>query len=234
MPEVYCTTRGGNLLEDAFKHFLVEEAGGDLYIVSPWISEVIFERRLVYHPYLDAESSIKALTQLARLGTVYIVTRYYDDVLSPSKMLSWQHIHRAFKESPTPFLRELYMEVVEEIKKVLDRIAALEKLTQVDNIYVRFDNRIHAKIYVGNKYAMLGSANFTTYALKNYNYECLLLIRRNENEELFEMVRSFAKRYFENASEKEECERAFLRRLERLGLYFNSLAEVKSALESQL
>mgnify|MGYP000347782792 CR=1 FL=1 len=231
MLEVYCSTQESKLLEEFFKRFLAEEAGRELYIISPWISEVRFERRLVYHPYLDAESSVEALAQLARLSNVYIVTRYYDDVLSPSRILSWQQIYKAYRESPTPTLEELYKEVIEEIKSVLIRIRTLERLSRIDNIHVRFNNRIHAKIYVGERYAIVGSANFTTYALKNYNNECILLISKEENEELFKRIRSYARIYFEEAFKEPECEKTFLRRLKRLGLHFNSLAELRSALE---
>jgi len=97
---------------------------------------------------------------------------------------------------------------------------------------VRFNNKIHAKVYVGNKYALIGSANLTASAFKGYNYECLMLLSKAEDSVVFEKVRNYAEKYFVNAILEEECEKRFLNELKRLGLHFNSLSEVKAGLES--
>ena len=240
MPEVYCTLHSRELLEEVFKRFLIEETDeeGELFIISPWITRVGFEEPLVYHPYLDAEDNIEALTQLAELGKrIFIVTRYYDDILKPNRIYSWYQLYKVYVTNPLSELGELYREMVEEVRHILSRIEALEELTVRNNIFVRFNNRIHAKIYVGKKYAIIGSANFTRYALKNFNDECVLLISREEEEELYLQIRGYAARYFNTALNEELCERNFLRRLsasklDRLGIRFENLASVKSFLMS--
>jgi len=237
--EVYCTPFYDNFLEEPFKRFFVEEAshrGGELYIISPWITKISFERRLVYHPYLDAGDSVEALAQLAKLGKrIYVVTRYHDDVLKPYKLYFWYQLYRAYMKETTPELIELYNEMVEEVKQTLHRIEILEELSRINGVSLKFNSKVHSKIYVGEKYAIIGSANFTAPAWKNLNDECILLISREE--EVYSPIKKYAEEYFHKAM----CENAYLKallqklynsKLNFLGLNFDSLEAIKSFLRS--
>jgi len=223
--EVYCTPFYDKFLEEPFKRFFIEEAsyrGGELYIISPWITKISFKRRLVYHPYLDAGDSVEVLTQLAKLGKrIYVVTRYYDDVLKPYKLYFWYQLYRVYMKETAPELSELYNEMTKEIKQTLHRMEALEELAKIKGIAVKFNSKIHSKIYVGEKYAIIGSANFTTPALKNLNDECILLISREE--EAYTSIKKYAKKYFHNALCEKECLRMLLQKLHSSKLNFSEL-----------
>ena len=225
-------------LNRVFAWFLLEEArtrGGSLYIVSPWISNIKFDNRLIYLPYLDAENVLDALGQLASAGkNVFVVTRYYDDVLRPDVLYTWATLYRLYGRqsrgvSCPSELDVLWRELKDEVRFALGRIEPLEALLRMENIRVMFNNRVHAKLYVGERYAIIGSANLTT-ASAFKNEECVIVVSRDGDEVLYHQAREQAVAMYESASEEQQYERTFLYRLLRLrelGLRFDSVELLK-------
>jgi phosphatidylserine/phosphatidylglycerophosphate/cardiolipin synthase-like enzyme len=231
MVEVLLTPRGGKL-DKVFARFLLEEArvrGGSLYIVSPWISDVGFERRLVYLPYLDAGSVLEALEQLASAGkSVFVVTRYYDDVLRPDLLYTWAVLFRLLKRGSREELDELWRELKDDVSFSLSRIEALDELLRMEGVHVRFNNRVHAKLYVGERLAIIGSANLTLMSTRNE--ECVIVARRDEDGDLYRQAREHAEEMYESAREERSYERVYLsrlRRLQELNLWFGSMETLR-------
>jgi phosphatidylserine/phosphatidylglycerophosphate/cardiolipin synthase-like enzyme len=231
MVEVLLTPRGGRL-DRVFARFLLEEArvrGGSLYIVSPWISDVRFERRLVYLPYLDAGGVLEALEQLASAGkSVFVVTRYYDDVLKPDLLYTWAQLFQLLEQGSREELDELRRELKDDVSFSLSRIEALDEILRMEGVRVRFNNRVHAKLYVGERLAIIGSANLTFMSTRNE--ECVIVASRDGDGDLYRRAREYAEEVYASASEERSYERVYLsrlRRLEKLGLRFSSLESLR-------
>jgi len=231
MVEVLLTPRGGKL-DRVFARFLLEEArvrGGSLYIVSPWISDVKFERRLIYLPYLDAGGVLEALEQLASAGkSVFVVTRYYDDVLKPDLLYTWAQLFQLLEQGSREELDELRRELKDDVSFSLSRIEALDEILRMEGVRVRFNNRVHAKLYVGERLAIIGSANLTFMSTRNE--ECVIVASKDGDGDLYRRAREYAEEVYASASEERSYERVYLsrlQRLEKLGLRFSSLESLR-------
>jgi len=231
MVEVLLTPRGGKL-DRVFARFLLEEArvrGGSLYIVSPWISDVTFERRLIYLPYLDAGGVLEALEQLASAGkSVFVVTRYYDDVLKPDLLYTWAQLFQLLEQGSREELDELRRELKDDVSFSLSRIEALDEILRMEGVRVRFNNRVHAKLYVGERLAIIGSANLTFMSTRNE--ECVIVASKDGDGDLYRRAREYAEEVYASASEERSYERVYLsrlQRLEKLGLRFSSLESLR-------
>ncbi|MCC6051179.1 MAG: phospholipase D-like domain-containing protein [Thermofilum sp.] len=229
--EVLLTPRGGKL-DRVFARFLLEEArvrGGSLYIVSPWISDVKFERRLIYLPYLDAGGVLEALEQLASAGkSVFVVTRYYDDVLKPDLLYTWAQLFQLLEQGSREELDELRRELKDDVSFSLSRIEALDEILRMEGVRVRFNNRVHAKLYVGERLAIIGSANLTFMSTRNE--ECVIVASKDGDGDLYRRAREYAEEVYASASEERSYERVYLsrlQRLEKLGLRFSSLESLR-------
>ncbi|MCC6064893.1 MAG: phospholipase D-like domain-containing protein [Thermofilum sp.] len=229
--EVLLTPRGGKL-DRVFARFLLEEArvrGGSLYIVSPWISDVTFERRLIYLPYLDAGGVLEALEQLASAGkSVFVVTRYYDDVLKPDLLYTWAQLFQLLEQGSREELDELRRELKDDVSFSLSRIEALDEILRMEGVRVRFNNRVHAKLYVGERLAIIGSANLTFMSTRNE--ECVIVASKDGDGDLYRRAREYAEEVYASASEERSYERVYLsrlQRLEKLGLRFSSLESLR-------
>jgi len=221
-------TIGSSKIEQAFldlfyEEFLTEEHD-DIYIISPWITPFSFSKKIVVYPYIVADNIVDVLLGLVKIGVkVKILTRCIDDLLPLDKLYLVDLIlQSAGDEVNYKVLREIYDYLINDIKWAINRMKAIILLSK-SGIEIRYDvgedlysNRLHSKMYVGSKKAIIGSANLTQSGIVDNrgNKEFILVVDREEP--LYEKIREAAIKYFEQGYNFERCEKRIIRTINRI------------------
>lgn len=229
-----------NDLEEILRDFLLRASSsneGVIYIISPWISDIPLDQMLICHPRLMCNSVLEALKQLRIFFKVKVVTRCYDDRISPAKLYIANLLAQEIKSKKSPALVTILGEVVEDLVKAVESMRMIRALI-ADNIEVRFLYNLHAKIYLSPIEALVGSANLTISGMKSgsryANSEVLLRISREDP--IYEKILHLAEQYFKIGVNEEECVKNLLKKinetLSEFGSRFNNLHEIETFVEN--
>jgi len=198
-------------IEDLLRIFLIDSfESNEIYIISPWVSSFKFNRKVIYYPYLSTYSVDEVLKILIDCGVkVNILVRCFDDFISP------ELIYFLYKVSTGSI--KLTLDLLNYLKRELERILYrlnTAKRIEESGVNIRTDlgigddmnvwYRLHSKIYINNKYALIGSANFTRGGIvKNGNWECLIKVP--SNYPLYKDIVDYAKKYYDHGRDYNEC-----------------------------
>lgn len=229
-----------NDLEEVLRGFLLRASlcnEGVIYIISPWISNIPFERTLISHPKLMCNNMLDALKQLKKFFDVKVVTRCYDDRISPTELYTAKLLLQEIEGRKSSALIPVLSEIVENLMGALETVTMIRALI-AENIDVRFLHNLHAKIYVSPAEALIGSANLTISGMKSKskyaNSEILVKVSK-EDAAYYEILR-VAKQYFEMGVSEEECIKGMLKKinttLHEVGLQFNNLREIEMFIDN--
>jgi len=220
-----------------------------LYIISPWVSSFRFSRKFIYYPYVSTHDVIEVLNAIHKNGVkVYMLIRCFDDFLSPDIIYALFTIYKSVSSSGSASseLRTSLPHIVagylkSQLKMMLNRLETSEKFVRSgfnvksdlgahDNTYFR----LHAKIYVNDRLALIGSVNFTrSGVVKGGNWECLMLVE--QDNELYKEVLKEAERLYNSGKDFTECIERLLtlinEALKPLGVTVKSLDELKTKLK---
>jgi len=206
--------------EDLVRLLLYESFNSQyLYIISPWISSFRFSKKFIYYPYVSTYDVVEMLDAIRKNGVkVYILIRCFDDFLSPDMIYALFAIYKYMSSSgsasskPGASLPHIVVEYLKgQLEMMLNRLETSETFIKSgfdvksdlgarDNTYFR----LHAKIYINEKFALVGSANFTrSGVVKGGNWECLMLIERGS--ELYNEVLKEAERLYNSGKDFTEC-----------------------------
>ncbi|WP_167343094.1 SNF2-related protein [Nonlabens sp. SY33080] len=103
---------------------------------------------------------------------------------------------------PKPLDQEIKEYWLSKGLSILQGGSVISLITKLDsgNISIRFFNKLHAKIYVGDKTAMIGSSNFSNNGLIHQT-EANFRITQDDDFEQYESIKQIADNYFNQASE---------------------------------
>jgi len=234
--------KGSFDIEDFFMLFLMDSFDSDfVYIISPWITPFKFTRKVVYYPFISSYNMVDVLTSLKKNGVkVFLLTRCFDDFLSPDTIYM---LHRV-KEESIKLPQELYRFLADQVSSALYRLNCLEEIIS-KGIECKFDLglqdknrfRLHAKIYVNNKYALIGSANFTrSGVVRNGNWECLL--RVESSSRVFKVILDAADKLYDAGRSYDDCQKRILQLINNYlkgsGIVINGIQDLKKLLKEIL
>jgi len=236
--------------EDLVRLLLYESFNGHyLYIISPWISSFKFSRKFIYYPYVSTYDVVEVLDAILKNGVkVHMLIRCFDDFLSPDTIYALFAIYKSVSLSgsasskPGASLPDIVTRYLkDQLETMLSRLETSEKFVRSgfnvksdlgvrDNTYFR----LHAKIYINEKFAVVGSANFTrSGVVKGGNWECLMLIERSS--ELYNEVLEEAERLYNSGKDFTECVERLLTlindALKPLSVTIKSLDDLKTKLK---
>ncbi len=125
-----------------------------------------------------------------------------------------------------------FSELVKTVKIVNTLREILGENLRFDTPASGWHRRLHTKLYLNDRSAIVGSANFTRSGiLSDGNWECLLHFTKDEK--LYEDALKVAHNHFDASKGFDECERASLSLVNRLQLLdkpATSLEELESYL----
>lgn len=216
-------------VESLIRRFLHETFDSRyLYIISPWITLFEFERPFIHLPFVETRRVDEVFRALDFAGVdVRVLMRCVDDSID----LGLLRLLRLYKLSQEMFGMSQQHVNSEILKYIVNRVGELLKtlrivitLRDILGENIRFDTpasgwhqRLHTKLYLNDKSAILGSANFTRSGiLTDGNWECLLHFTRDAK--LYQDALKVAHRHFDASKGFDECEGATLSLVNRLKL----------------
>lgn len=227
-------------LEEILRDFLLKATlcdEGVIYVVSPWISNISFDKMLISHPKLVCNNILEALKQLRRSFDVRVITRCYDDRISPKELYTARLLLQEIESRKSSTLLMVLGEIVGNLIEAIESINMIRTLI-TNNVEVRFVPNLHAKIYISPAEVLIGSANLTVTGikskLKHANSE--LIVRVKREDPIYDRILSLAERYFEMGYPEERCVKEVLRKINKtlseIKLRFDSLHEIEMFIEN--
>ena len=235
-------SRGNIDVEDLFRLFLIDTFNSEfMYIISPWVTSFRLTKKVIYYPFISSYSVVDILNALKDNGVkVFLLTRCFDDALSPDVV----YILYKIKEGSIRLSPALYKFLRNQVNFMYRRLEYVEKIIGT-GINCKFDIgvqdresqfRLHAKIYVNDKYALLGSANFTRSGIvRGGHWECL--VRINSDSKIYYKILESAIKLYNAGRSYEEC----LRRITYLvtthfgdNVKINGIQDIKNLLKELL
>jgi len=230
-------------IEDLFRLFLIDSFDSDfVYIISPWITPFNFTKKIIYYPFISSYSVIDALASLRKSGVkVFLLTRCFDDFLSPDIIYMLYKI----KEGNFRLPRDLHRFLADQVSFAYHRLECVEKVVNT-GVNCKFDLgsqdkdhyfRLHAKIYVNSKYALIGSANFTrSGVIRRGNWECLLKVESSSRT--FKDILESANKLYNAGRSYSECQKRILQSINtylmRNGIAVCGIQDLKKLLKEIL
>ena len=235
-------------VESLIRRFLHETFDSKfLYIISPWITLFEFERPFIHLPFVEAGRVDEIFRAFVFAGIdVRVLMRCVDDSIDIGLLRLLRLLRNVRKIFPDVFGTSQQYIAGEILKYIADRISELIKTIKIVNALrdilgdnLRFDTpasgwhrRLHTKLYLNDRSAIVGSANFTRSGiLSDGNWECLLHFTKDEK--LYKDALDAARRHFDAGIGFDECERATLSLVNRLQLLDKPAASLEE-LESYL
>jgi len=169
------------------------EKGADVWLVSPWITDfsVSLETRGPLLPLLGRDLEHTQLSVLvglvARWNTVHVVVRPPSELVGRGELSRLAALLRARRQL-LPLARQ--DETVREVLSIMEResedlvtaaisngdtVRLAARLRTVPGVKLHFNPRLHTKLLVTPRAALLGSANFT-YSGMSRNDEIALIV----------------------------------------------------------
>ena len=236
-------------VESLIRRFLHETFDSKfLYIISPWITLFEFERPFIHLPFVEARRVDEIFRAFVFAGIdVRVLMRCVDDSIDVGLLRLLRLLRNIREIFPDVFGASQQYIAGEFLKYIADRIGELIKTIKIANTLrdilgenLRFDipasgwhQRLHTKLYLNDRSAIVGSANFTRSGiLSDGNWECLLHFTRDAKK-LYEDALKVAHSHFDASKGFDECERATLSLVNRLQLLdkpATSLEELESNL----
>ena len=196
-------------LENFMRIFLLDSFESKfVYIISPWISAFKFTRKIIYYPFVSSYDVVDVLKALHSQGVeIHVLARCFDDFLSPDLIYILYMIYNKNVSIP----RDILLYLKHQLEGILRRLEMAEKIIDIGvNFKTDFVSsqrpwyRLHAKIYVNEKWALIGSANFSYGGIvSNGNWECLLMV--DSKDKLYNEIFSHAKKLFSIGISYNEC-----------------------------
>ncbi len=211
--------RSADDLEDFVRVFLLDSFDSEfVYIVSPWISTFKFTKKIIYYPYISSYDIVDILRAIhVNNVDVKVLVRCFDDFLSPDLIYILYMIYTRKLNIPSDIT--LYLK--QQLERIIRRLEMAEKIINI-GIDFRTDlgvndrswYRLHAKIYVNEKWGLMGSANFSRGGLiRDGNWECLLMV--DSNSQLYNELLKYAKQLLSVSKSFNECERRIVNTINR-------------------
>lgn len=177
-----------------------------VYIISPWITPFNLSNPFIFYPFTSSQNIAKIIESLTDLGVeVKVLTRCIDDLISGELLQLLELVVVRGND-------ELVGYVADRIRDTIDRIEGVLKFRKIlgNNLlfdytyHINFYYRLHGKIYVNDKMALVGSANFTRGGVvEGGNWECL--VKAYRGDPLYEEVRSYAEAYLGSGGDHARC-----------------------------
>lgn len=213
--KVLCRIPGegsGEDIEDLVWLFFLEsfESMNGVWIVSPWVSAFNFKRDLVYLPYVFTKNTVEILKKLAEHTEVHVLTRCFDDFVSLDTLYVLYKAYVGDERLPKDVASYFYARVAESMR----RLESLEEIVRT-GVSVKTDiergvssgrilPRLHAKLYVNDKIAIVGSANFTYMGIsRTGNWECAIMVTNGDL--LYTKIRDYTIKLFEKGRTFSKC-----------------------------
>ena len=185
-------------VESLIRRFLHETFDSKfLYIISPWITLFEFERPFIHLPFVEARRVDEVFRAFVFAGIdVRVLMRCVDDSVDIGLLRLLRLLRNVRKIFPDVFGTSQQYIAGEILKYIADRISELIKTIKIVNALrdilgenLRFDTpasgwhqRLHTKLYLNDRSAIVGSANFTRSGiLSDGNWECLLHFTKDES-----------------------------------------------------
>jgi len=220
-------------VESLIRRFLHETFDSrHLYIISPWITLFEFERPFIHLPFVEARRVDEVFRAFVFAGIdVKVLMRCVDDSIDVGLLRLLRLLRNIRGIFPDVFGTSQQYIAGEILKYIVDRISELIKTIKIVNALrdilsenLRFDTpasgwhqRLHTKLYLNDKSAIVGSANFTRSGIStDGNWECLLHFTKDAK--LYEDAFKVARHHFDVSKGFDECERATLSLVNRLKL----------------
>lgn len=230
---LYCRPGHGRP-DEALRVFLTDAFSSDfVYIVSPWITNFRLRSRVVAYPYISSNRLLDVVEKLAESGKrVTVVTRCFNDFI-PYDIIYFMVMHDigASKIRNEELLSYLGKQVSDLKNRIESYLKIVEMSSKYPSIVLRTDveNKLHSKIYLIDRYALMGSANLTGSGM-NWNYECLTVI--GADTQTYSSLLKYAEELANRLKSFGDCEEAALKAVEqRTGLRLNSVKDLLNLLD---
>jgi len=222
---IACRGRGnltaGRSIEDLIRGFLHESFNSKfMYIISPWVANFEFSRSFIHYPWVSSTRVLDIIEAIINKGVeVKVLTRCFDDALRFDVLdLADKIVNRGSVDD------EIKGFIKSQLEDLLGGIEAMLRLSEVLGDNLLFDlgigdlgGRLHTKLYINDKHALVGSANFTKSGIidsSNWaNWECLIAIKSGETG--YRELLNVAEGYLNAARGFSECEGRFMSMLSR-------------------
>lgn len=230
---IACRGKGGVItegcsIEDLIRCFLHDSFDSKfVYIISPWITNFEFSKPFVHYPWVSSFRVLDVIRALIdKVGEVKVLTRCFDDAVRFDLL---DLVSKVVNQSGNvdEYVRGF---IKSQLQDLLDGINAVLSLRDALHDFLLFDlgvnelrdglrRRLHTKLYINDKYALLGSANFTNSGVVDSfgwgNWECLMLIRRDRDENTYSGLLHVAEDYLKSARGFDDCRKRFVSILRR-------------------
>jgi hypothetical protein len=220
-------------VESLIRRFLHETFDSKyLYIISPWITLFEFERSFIHLPFVETRRIDDVFRAFVFAGIdVRILMRCVDDAIDIELLRLLRLLRKnrgifqeVFGASRQYIASETLKYIVSHIDSLIKTIKIVNALRDILGENLRFDipasewyQRLHTKLYLNDRSAIIGSANFTRSGiLTDGNWECLLHFTKDTK--LYEDALKAARSHFDVSKGFDECERATLSLVNRLEL----------------
>ena len=211
----------GRSIEDLIRGFLHESFNSSfMYIISPWVTNFEFSRPFIHYPWVSSTRVLDVIEAIINKGVeVKVLTRCFDDALRFDVLdLAGKIVNRGSVDD------EVKGFIKSQLEDLLGGIEAMLRLSEVLGDNLLFDlgigdlgRRLHTKLYINDKHALVGSANFTKSGIidsSNWaNWECLIAIKSSETG--YGELLNITKGYLNAARGFSECEGRFMNMLSR-------------------
>jgi phosphatidylserine/phosphatidylglycerophosphate/cardiolipin synthase-like enzyme len=232
-------------VESLIRRFLHETFDSKfLYVISPWVTLFEFERPFIHLPFVEARRVDEVFRAFVFAGIdVRVLMRCVDDSIDVGllRLLRLLRNNRDVCRTSQQYIAgEILKYIADRISELIKTVKIVNTLRDILGENLRFDipasgwhRRLHTKLYLNDRSAIVGSANFTRSGiLSDGNWECLLHFTRDAKK-LYEDALKVAHSHFDSSKGFDECERATLSLVNRLQLLdkpATSLEELESYL----
>lgn len=221
-PKVLCRLPGSSDeedIEDLLWWFLLESfESKSVWVISPWITHFNLSREVLYHPYVASSDVIKILENLSKYAEVNVLVRCIDDFVSPDVVYTAYEIYNSIlggglKLKDIAIVAEYFNSKLDDILKRLSSMEKLARLninlktdlkTDMSLIHRKVPPRLHAKLYINDKFALVGSANLTYHGMsRSGNWECMLMFKNGDG--VYERLKEYAEKLFKRGHSFNDC-----------------------------